>query len=195
MSLPSPLNPSWSRCVGVAVFFASIGGCVIVDEDKDVDQDAEDAEGSESTWGSPDEDSGEPVGEDGLSVTVDWGDSSVSIEVAEGGAWLLGMAETGGSCGDEIPCWTGEDCFEGFVSGDATYGPWCHSLADGATTLDYGGQLADFEAGRTVFQAEFSGTVTYLLVPDGAERAESGCYVFGDRPAYFAELGCTTLVP
>ena len=174
----------------------SFAGCVIVDDQKEAEAGGEDAADSDATWGSGAVDSGEPdevEPDEAIAVTVDWGDASLSLEVEEGGAWQLGMAETGGSCGDSVPCWTGEDCFVGLEVEGASYGPWCHAVEGGGLSVSYGGQMAAFEAGSTVFRPEFADTVTFVLLPDGAERSGGTCYVFGDRPAYYSELGCVVL--
>jgi hypothetical protein len=175
----------------------SVPGCVIVDDQKEADKDDDGASDSETTWGDEAVDSGDAVvdeTEGPVSVTVAWGTDGVSLEVRDGGAWRLGMAETGGSCGEAVPCWTGEDCFAGFESGDGeAYGPWCHVVDGGEVSLDYEGRMGAFEEGSTVFQPEFADTVTYLLLPDGADRSGGACYVFGDRPAYYSDLGCVVL--
>ena len=174
----------------------SITGCVIVDDQKEAGASDEDATDADSTWGSDEPDSGEPEAdepEQSIAVSVDWGDAGLSLEVGEGGVWQLGMAETGGSCGETVPCWTGEDCFVGFEADGSSYGPWCHAVEGGELTLAYGGQMAAFEAGTTVFRPDFADTVTFVLLPDGAERSGGLCYVFGDRPAYYSDLGCVVL--
>jgi len=125
------------------------------------------------------------------SVSVSWGTESVVVDVSDGGNWQLGMAETGGSCGAGVPCWTGEDCHLGYEAADGTvYGPYCHGISDGLLELSYGGNLTDLEPGTTVFQEAFLGTVTYVVMPSDGELP---CLAFGDDPDYYAELGCLVL--
>jgi hypothetical protein len=166
-----------------------ITGCVVMDDGGN--KDGDDSPQSETvTWSSPDEDTGEGSF-DLPSVTVSWGAESVSLDVSDGGNWQLGMAETGGSCGAGVPCWTGEDCHLGYVSADGTaYGPYCHAISDGLLELSYGGNLTDLEAGTTVFQEAFLGTVTYVVEPSDGDLP---CLVFGDDPSYYNELDCLVL--
>lgn len=167
-------------------------GCVIVDDEK---QDSGSGGSSGTTWGlSSSGDSGEAgttatTGDgSGPTVTVEWGAESLSVSVSDGGDWQLGMAETGGSCGGAVDCWTGEDCHLGYTSDGATVGPWCHGVTAGTVSLAYGGDPTSLEAGTTVFAEGFKGTVTYLLL-----AADGSCWVFGDDTDYYDALGCGEL--
>ena len=166
-----------------------ITGCVVMD-DGEKREDNENPQSETVTWSSPEEETGAPSF-DIPAVAVAWGADAVSIDVSDGGNWQLGMAETGGSCGDGVPCWTGEDCHLGFIAADGTtYGPYCHTIMDGLLELTYGGDLTDLEPGTTVFQEAFLGTVTYVVLPSDGELP---CLAFGDDPDYYAELGCLVL--
>lgn len=183
---------------GALALLALSAGCVIVEDEKSPDPQGADSLDTESTWGNAEveaEDSGSGGSQVALiSVTVRWGESQLELEVDDGESWLLGMAETGGSCGGDVPCWTGEDCFLGFsAESGESYGPLCHSVESGSLSLTYGGQMADLEPGTTVFAPAFEDTVTYVLLPDGGDRAGGDCFVFGDQPSYFADLGCNEL--
>lgn len=166
-------------------------GCVIMDESGDK-EDPGPPQADTVEWGSPDEplDSGtEPT-----TVSVSWGEVAFELTVSDGADWRLGMAETGGSCGGDVACWTGEDCYAGFDTGDgSTLGPYCHEVAGGEASLVYGGDLTDLQAGTTVFRPDFADTVTFLLIPGDDTRSTEPCLVFGDAPAYYADLGCTVL--
>lgn len=179
----------------VFVFAVLLSGCVIVDDPKPNDgPDA--AESASTSWSNVGDDNAENTDAVNVTVTVDWGDTQFTMAVAPSGAYQLGMAETGGSCGDSVSCWTGEDCFDGFSTPDGTLlGPWCHAVTDGAVSLEYGGDYTDLAAGTTVFQPAFAGTVTYVLLPEGSTRGTEPCWVFGHDPDYYADLGCTVLVP
>lgn len=172
-----------------------LGGCVVMDDD--TKQPIESSPQSETvTFSEPDEDA-EDTGElgtvDPIEVSVTWGNEAVTVEVDDGGNWQLGMAETGGSCGADVPCWTGEDCHLGYTASDgSSFGPYCHTVADGRVELAYGGDLTALEAGTTVFQPAFQGTVTYVLISNDEDRP---CLVFGDDPDYFESLDCSTLAP
>ena len=170
-----------------------LGGCVVMDDD--AKQPIEGSPQSETvTFSEPDadpEDTGELGTVDPIEVSVTWGAESVTVQVAGGGSWQLGMAETGGSCGASVPCWTGEDCHRGYTAADGTsLGPYCHAVADGRVALAYGGDLTDLEEGTTVFQEAFQGTVTYVLT---SNDEDGPCLVFGDKPDYYDSLGCSTL--
>jgi len=186
-------------CVGWFGLLLPVVGCVIVEDEKSSEPEGSDSSDSDSSWGGAEADSGglEEEGEgegQRISVSVSWGDERFELDVDDGSSWKLGMAETGGSCGGSVPCWTGEDCYVGYTASDGeSYGPWCHDVESGSLSLDYGGQMSDLEEGTTVFLPAFSGTVTYLLLPEGAERSGGDCYVFGDRPTYYADLDCVVL--
>ena len=166
-----------------------VTGCVVMDDGTKSDEDAS-PQSETVTWEGSAGDTGEESF-DVPSVSVSWGTESVVVDVSDGGNWQLGMAETGGSCGAGVPCWTGEDCHLGYEAADGTvYGPYCHGISDGLLELSYGGNLTDLEPGTTVFQEAFLGTVTYVVMPSDGELP---CLAFGDDPDYYAELGCLVL--
>jgi hypothetical protein len=141
------------------------------------------------TWTPSEDDTGTALAVP--SVMVAWGASAVRVEVSDGADWQLGMAETGGSCGDAVACWTGEDCHLGFTTSEGvSVGPYCHAVEDGVASLSYGGDWLDLKPGTTVFQPSFESTVTYVLVPASADGA---CLTFGHDVRYFQSLGCTEL--
>jgi len=178
------------RLGGVVSMSLLCVGCVIMDEDGDKEV-AGPPQSETVTWSPEPDDTGTEVSLPSVSVT--WGDSALRVELTDPGSWQLGMAETGGSCGGAVSCWTGEDCFRGFTSSEGTaVGPYCHGLEDGLTELKYGGDIYDLEEGMTAFQPDFSGTVTYLLIPSDDTQQ---CLSFGDDPSYFSSLGCQDLAP
>ena len=188
MSAFSRLWPVGSSFVVVLTAGLS-AGCVVMDDGEKSDK----GDGPQSetvTWSSPADDTGSES-LDLPSVSVSWGVESVMIDVAGGGSWQLGLAETGGSCGADVPCWTGEDCHLGYVATDGTaYGPYCHTISEGLLELTYGGNLTDLAPGTTVFQEAFAETVSYVVLPlDGSLP----CLTFGDDPDYFAGLDCVEL--
>ena len=165
------------------------GGCVVMDEETKRDGDAP-PQSQTVTFSDPETDTGGSATEL-PEVSVTWGGEAVSFAVSDGGTWRLGMAETGGSCGADIPCWTGEDCHLGYTATDGTlYGPYCHAISDGQLELTYGGDLADLQPGTTVFQEAFLGTVTYVVLPADPDLP---CLVFGDDVQYYDSLGCVAL--
>jgi hypothetical protein len=172
-----------------AAVLAGAPGCVIMDDE--TKSDGEDSPQSEPVeWSSPVGDSGD-VDVEIPDVLVSWGDNSLTVEVSAGGSWQLGMAETGGSCGAGVACWTGEDCYLGFTASDGTsYGPYCHTMSSGRVSLEYGGNLADLQDGTTVFQQAYLSTVTYLVLPDDDSLP---CLAFGDNPDYYSDFGCIEL--
>ena len=174
----------------IVVLAAGLGaGCVVMD-DADKNDQGDGPQSETVTWSSP---AAETGGEspDLPSVSVSWGAESVVFNVSDAGDWQLGMAETGGSCGAGVPCWTGEDCHLGYVAADGTaYGPYCHTITDGLLELNYGGNLANLEPGTTVFQEAFLGTVTYVVLPADSSLP---CLAFGDDPDYFDGLDCLVL--
>lgn len=191
MFKPQMLSVRFGRIQPVAVVgtvWACGVGCVIMDEDGKGHDDAP-PQSEMVTWTPSEADTGSAP--EVPSVMVEWGETAIRVEVSDGEDWQLGMAETGGSCGDEVSCWTGEDCHLGFTTSEGErVGPYCHAVEDGGASLTYGGDWLDLKPGTTVFQPSFERTVTYVLMPVSADDT---CLTFGHDVRYFQSLGCTTL--
>lgn len=123
-------------------------------------------------------------------VTLNWDSSGVEVAITGGGAgWDFGMAETGvGDLG-----WFGESC----IPGEEPYGypdygfDICHTLNPTGGKVTYTSNINDVDDGYTLFTDVIAaaGNITYFL-----ERHDDGaCFVWGDDPAYYDELGCELL--
>ena len=127
------------------------------------------------------------------SASVSWGGSSVTLNVTDGpGAYWFGMAETGAS---DDP-WTGEDCLYGYTLGDGTNLSYCHDAGDGGdTTLSYGGDAMNLQAGTTVFtSSSYDGSVAYYLESDPDFGGTGECWAWGNGAgSYYSELGCGSI--
>ncbi len=119
-------------------------------------------------------------------VSVSWLSNRISVAIAgapSNASYRLGIAETGGNCGDL--CWTGEDCYLG-------YSNWryCHDLSTTGGTLYYGGDATSLDPGETVFYNDaFEPYTTFYLVDD----TSGSCWVWGDQISYYQALGCVEL--
>ena len=131
-----------------------------------------------------------PPVSDPISMSVAWGDSSVSLSIENGetgASYNWGIAENSGAClTADYGCWTGEDCHMGF---DLTSGgnlSYCHPVSATGGTLSYGaGTDAVAEGSTTVFgNSDFSTVTTYVL--DNAASPEGGtCYTWGADTSYY----------
>jgi len=128
--------------------------------------------------------------------SVTWGDSSVSLDIADaetGAAYNWGIAEnTGGCLESEWGCWTGEDCHRGFDLSDGGNYLYCHPVTGSSASLAYGAAPdAVTEGSSTVFgDATFSTVTTHIL--DNTVSAEAGsCWVWGADTSHYANYSKT----
>jgi len=95
--------------------------------------------------------------------------------------WSFGMAETGNPIG-----WFGEECFQGYAVFNH-----CHPFAGTVLVLDEVASCSVFDivdGAATYFSADKNPLISYYL-----EDWLGNCYVWGDAPAYYGPLACTTL--
>jgi hypothetical protein len=166
------------------------------DEDDDEDEDEDSGPDIRTTTTGYYGTTGTTTGSTGTStptVTVTWGGSALSLLTAGGaGGWWFGIAQTA-NC-DSVLCWTGEDCVYGFELSDGSALSYCHDGGDSGTSLTYGGNVNDLEAGTTVFSSrDFEDDVTYYLESDPDFGGDGSCYVWGDDISYYNGLGCNAL--
>jgi hypothetical protein len=159
-----------------AALFAA--GCVDIKEDT----------GTETTDTSTEEVVVDPT------VSVSWGDSSVSLSItdaAEGASYYWGITENSG-CDD---CWTAEDCFMGYDLNDGTNLTYCHPASATGAELAYGAGAMDIVEGSTTlfFEADFSAKVTYIV--DDRSSADAPCWTWGADTGYYSgyEKACTSM--
>jgi hypothetical protein len=159
-----------------AALFAA--GCVDIKEDT----------GTETTDTSAEEVVVDPT------VSVSWGDSSVSLSItdaAEGASYYWGITENN-DCDD---CWTAEDCFMGYDLNDGTNLTYCHPASATGAELAYGAGAMDIVEGSTTlfFEAAFSAKVTYIV--DDRSSADAPCWTWGADTGYYSgyEKACTSM--
>lgn len=121
-------------------------------------------------------------------VDLDWDSTGADVTITGAATgWDFGMSETGAGS----PGWFGETCIPGDEPyGYADYGfDICHELGSAGGQLERVFSVGDLEDGTTLFSDTTSVNITYFL-----ERHDDGaCFVWGDDPAYYAELGCEEL--
>lgn len=147
------------------------------DTDDDIDNDCD---------GEIDEDVTEEIAPPQVDIDWDSAGGDIGITGAASG-WDFGMAETrAGDVG-----WYGESC----IPGDEPYGysdygyDICHELGSTGGRIERVYTTGDLEGGTTLFSDTTSINLTYFL-----ERLDDGaCFVWGDDPAYYDELGCVEL--
>lgn len=134
------------------------------------------------------DDSADPC--EGQEATFDVAHSSsgVTLTITCGsGGYEFGMAETDQASDDP---WTGEDCFNGYTTGDGTVYDICH-VADSTGVVLSGGTLGDLcdDCGVTIMQNVASSVTTYYVSSD----ATGDCWVWGHDVSYYGTLGCTEM--
>lgn len=125
-----------------------------------------------------------------LDCSVEWTQEHVALSFStfeEQGSYFFGMAQTGLA---NPNIWTGEDCHMGFSTEQETFS-YCHPARDGIT-LQYGAPFDEvLEGFSTHFaSAQFEEDITYII----KESISECCWVWGNTPEYYQELGCTLLV-
>ena len=115
-----------------------------------------------------------------LGFEVLWSASDVTLEITNSYTdHTFGMAQT--ACSDPANCWTGEDCYLGFVNYN-----FCHTTDDNGVTLQTVAGITDIIEGSTTLFYEGL-HITYYVANS------SQCWVWGDDISYYKELGCTGL--
>lgn len=200
--LPAPRPVSGCAAPRVISVFLLATGCIVAEGDKSAELPPESTNFQGTDWDSEDDpmDDGDEPGEDGGEVdaeqpliTLSWGVNGFEfmVEGAPDGLWL-GMVETGGPCVADSSCWTGEDCREGYTTGDQTFGPYCHPVvANAATVLLYDGDPSALPDGSTAFEPHAEGNTTYLLESREEDGGDGSCWVFGHDPTYYSAEGCS----
>lgn len=140
-------------------------------------------------WDSGDwHDSGEDTGYDpgdGPIFGVGWTAAGLTLYVDNGaGTYTLGMAETDPASPDP---WTGEDCFNGYTSGDGTTWLFCHPLGEAGGALATVGSVDEIVEGEsTILSFRFEDVITYAVWSDRTGE----CWTWGHDPEYYAPAGC-----
>ncbi|MCB9780998.1 MAG: hypothetical protein H6742_20685 [Alphaproteobacteria bacterium] len=154
-------------------------------DDSSADPDTDSGWGSSwdsGGWMDDSYDPGTETGETLLECRWDSGGIDVMLTGGSASGYYFGLAEA-------FPeGWTGEDCYLGYTTGDGTTWEICHPLSRDGGYLISVGSFSDLVPGSTtIHRAELDNT--YYL-----EEAASGlCWTWGDRPEYYAGLGCTDI--
>ena len=131
---------------------------------------------------------------------VSWGADSVTLELTvtdglDGAEYFWGITENSGSCLTEGGCWTGEDCFAGYIQDTGNVLAYCHPITETGGNLAYGATTDGVAEGMdTVFSGDqFSSKTTNIV--DDRGSAEGPCWVFGADTSYYSgyEKTCTEM--
>lgn len=134
------------------------------------------------------DDSADPCEGVDPTFNVTMSSSGVNLEITCGvGDYEFGMAETDATSSDP---WTGEDCLDGYTTGDGTVYAFCHPADSTGVALTDVSSVNDIVEGSTTVMGGISEEVTTFIV---YSLSTGSCWVWGDTPAYYASESCTEL--
>ena len=130
----------------------------------------------------------------GMEAQVEWSTEMLILQISTPvptGSYYFGMAETVGPVEN---LWTGEDCFSGFTSPSGELYLYCHPAGSGdqaGLLLLYGANYTTLVEGHETHfpNSSYATEVTYTL----RDSINHCCWVWGDSPQYYEDLGCTVL--
>ena len=150
-------------------------------------------------------------------VDIDWLADHLAITITngQGYAFEFGLTESSQECSidTEYGCWTGEDCFSGYVTPQGTYAhiSYCHPLREDGGELEYSTGLIEVITGsnnsyvipgtRTAFPSpnanqSYEFEVTYFLrATSVGSNPVTKCWAWGKDPDHFLSLNCTIPLP
>lgn len=130
---------------------------------------------------------------------VSWGADSVTLELTvtdglDGAEYFWGIAETNGDClTSDWGCWTGEDCYEGFLLDTGDTLSYCHPISETGGNLAYGATTDGVAEGMdTVFSGDQFSSITTHIVEDQAS-ADGPCWTWGADTSYYSGKSCTEM--